>query len=123
MYSNTMVKITDFGFAKNQAISDAMTKCGTMAYMPPEIAATSTLYAAYDGMAADMWSCGVILFVLVLRDFPYGSEGRELVDEQGRTRTMTRADVCRAILSGSYVVDPAQVRMHCPNPCYCSLGT
>lgn len=67
------VRITDFGLSK---ISDHMlhTACGTPSYVAPEIL-TDDAY----GFEVDMWSCGVILYVL-LCGFPpfYADNDAEL---------------------------------------------
>lgn len=60
------LKIADFGFAAIQDGTRALrTECGTRAYMAPEIFRGKV----YDGQAADIWSCGVILFIC-LAGFP-----------------------------------------------------
>ncbi|XP_040606280.1 sperm motility kinase Z-like [Mesocricetus auratus] len=41
--------------------------CGSLLYWAPEILARKP----YDGMAGDMWSLGIVLFVLVTGHFPY----------------------------------------------------
>jgi len=55
------IKIADFGFAK-KALSDASlkTQCGTPGYVAPEI-----LEGVAYGTKADMWSLGVIVYILL----------------------------------------------------------
>jgi serine/threonine protein kinase len=61
-----LLKICDFGFAaKNVAGSPLKTECGTKSYMAPEVVAGR----GYDGAKADIFSCGVILFI-ILTGFP-----------------------------------------------------
>ncbi len=43
-------------------MSAPKSRVGTLAYMAPEIIRSS---GAYDGRAADVWSCGVMLYVLL----------------------------------------------------------
>lgn len=65
------LKVSDFGLSamKEQVRVDGMlhTLCGTPAYVAPEILAKR----GYDGTKVDIWSCGVILFVLVAGYLPY----------------------------------------------------
>jgi len=67
--SNTMViKITDFGLAK-QLTEDGLAKtfCGTPQYFAPEVLQRQNTVTAgwYGGPAADCWSLGVILYILL----------------------------------------------------------
>jgi serine/threonine protein kinase len=61
-----LLKICDFGFAaKNDPASPLKTECGTKSYMAPEVMTGR----GYDGAKADIFSCGVILFI-ILTGFP-----------------------------------------------------
>lgn len=62
------VKIIDFGFA---CISKDKLRvfCGTPSYMSPEIVNKKD----YSGSAADVWACGVILFVMLTGQVPFKS--------------------------------------------------
>lgn len=67
------LKITDFGmatlFQKGQVRRKLQTRCGTPLYMAPEIIhGTKT---SYEGDEVDLWSCGVVLFVLLLGCHPW----------------------------------------------------
>ncbi|XP_057536244.1 CBL-interacting serine/threonine-protein kinase 14-like [Amaranthus tricolor] len=68
---NWDLKITDFGLSavKDQSNSDELlhTLCGTPAYVAPEILAKK----GYDGAKVDIWSCGIILFVLTAGYLPF----------------------------------------------------
>ncbi|KAI4368931.1 hypothetical protein MLD38_017432 [Melastoma candidum] len=65
------LKVTDFGLSAlgAQVRSDGLlhTLCGTPAYVAPEILAKR----GYDGAKVDLWSCGVILFVLNAGYLPF----------------------------------------------------
>lgn len=68
---NDNLKITDFGLSaiaecKRQ---DGMlhTTCGTPAYVAPEVISRK----GYDGTKADIWSCGVVLYVLLAGYLPF----------------------------------------------------
>ncbi|KAK2956557.1 putative CBL-interacting protein kinase 23 [Blattamonas nauphoetae] len=64
-----VLKITDFGLC---ALSDAenvllKTQCGTPHYTAPEILQGGQ----YEGKQADVWSCGIILFVMMAGYLPF----------------------------------------------------
>ncbi|XP_054777923.1 CBL-interacting serine/threonine-protein kinase 12-like [Prosopis cineraria] len=68
---NGDLKVSDFGLS---AVSDQIrqdglfhTFCGTPAYVAPEVLARK----GYDGAKVDLWSCGVILFVLMAGYLPF----------------------------------------------------
>lgn len=65
------LKISDFGLSAlaDQIRPDGLlhTLCGTPAYVAPEVLATK----GYDGAKIDVWSCGVILFVLNAGYLPF----------------------------------------------------
>ncbi|XP_010871542.1 SNF-related serine/threonine-protein kinase [Esox lucius] len=63
-----VVKLTDFGFSnKFQPGENLATSCGSLAYSAPEI----LLGDEYDAPAVDIWSLGVILFMLVCGHPPF----------------------------------------------------
>ncbi|XP_059137390.1 putative sperm motility kinase W [Peromyscus eremicus] len=62
------VKLCDFGMSRQLAEGQMLKEfCGTLVYLAPEILARKP----YDGLAGDMWSLGVLLYVLVTGKFPY----------------------------------------------------
>lgn len=65
------LKVSDFGLSAltESKRQDGMlhTMCGTPAYVSPEVISRR----GYDGSKADIWSCGVILFVLLAGYLPF----------------------------------------------------
>ncbi|XP_069478456.1 testis-specific serine/threonine-protein kinase 5-like [Ambystoma mexicanum] len=66
---NGFVKLTDFGFASQYSMRQSLmnTFCGSVAYTAPEILMTKK----YNGVLADLWSLGVILFAMVTGKLPF----------------------------------------------------
>ena len=56
------LKICDFGYSKSSNDSDPKTTVGTPAYIAPEVLQTKK----YDGYKADVWCCGVTLYVMLV---------------------------------------------------------
>lgn len=54
------VRVTDFGLSKIANSHNLKTACGTPSYVAPEV-----LTGKQYGFEVDMWSCGVILYVLL----------------------------------------------------------
>ncbi|KAK4604736.1 hypothetical protein RGQ29_012987 [Quercus rubra] len=65
------LKVTDFGLSAftEHLKQDGLlhTTCGTPAYVAPEVIGKK----GYDGAKADLWSCGVILYVLLAGFLPF----------------------------------------------------
>nr|XP_020653585.1 SNF-related serine/threonine-protein kinase-like [Pogona vitticeps]XP_020653586.1 SNF-related serine/threonine-protein kinase-like [Pogona vitticeps] len=90
-----VVKLTDFGFSNYfQPGTLLTTSCGSLAYSAPEI----LLGDQYDAPAVDVWSLGVILYMLVCGQPPF--------QEANDSETLTMILDCR------YVVPP-----HVSSPC------
>jgi serine/threonine-protein kinase SRK2 len=87
------LKICDFGYSKNAFIdSDPKSTVGTPAYIAPEVLERKP----YDGKTADVWSCGVTLFVMLCGKYPF---------EDKRKPRDFRSTILK-IRSGDYAIPP-----------------
>ena len=98
--------------------SQPHTKVGTISYMAPEVTEANNA-EPYDGQAADVWSLGVILYVLVSCSYPFGYDGpKELGGEpthivygrirEGRFNRLppSLSAACQGLIAGMLTVDP-----------------
>ncbi|OIW02279.1 hypothetical protein TanjilG_11173 [Lupinus angustifolius] len=67
--TNGVLKVSDFGLSTYAQQEDELlrTACGTPNYVAPEVLRDR----GYVGSASDIWSCGVILFVLMAGYLPF----------------------------------------------------
>ncbi|MBA0787683.1 hypothetical protein Gotri_000031, partial [Gossypium trilobum] len=67
-----VLKISDFGLRALSQQEDGLlhTACGTPNYVAPEVLRDQ----GYDGRASEIWSCGVILFVLMAGYMPFDEQ-------------------------------------------------
>ncbi|XP_042388565.1 serine/threonine-protein kinase SAPK7-like [Zingiber officinale] len=62
------LKICDFGYSKSSLLhSRPKSTVGTPAYIAPEVLSRRE----YDGKQADIWSCGVTLYVMLVGAYPF----------------------------------------------------
>uniref|UniRef100_A0A6I8SYZ8 BR serine/threonine kinase 1 n=1 Tax=Xenopus tropicalis TaxID=8364 RepID=A0A6I8SYZ8_XENTR len=76
------IRIADFGMASLQ-VGDSLleTSCGSPHYACPEVIKGEK----YDGRRADVWSCGVILFALLVGALPFDDDNlRQLLEKVKR---------------------------------------
>ncbi|KAL8093766.1 serine/threonine-protein kinase SRK2B-like isoform X2 [Apium graveolens] len=65
------LKICDFGYSLvSSRHSKHKSITGTMRYIAPEVLSGKE----YDGKLADIWSCGVILYVMLVGSYPFANE-------------------------------------------------
>lgn len=100
------VKICDFGYSKSAVLhSQPKSAVGTPAYIAPEVLSRKE----YDGKLADVWSCGVTLYVMLVGLYPFGDP-----DDPKNFRTT----VCR-ILSVQYAIpDTVAISLECRHLLY-----
>ncbi|KAL7721387.1 Protein kinase [Entamoeba marina] len=68
---NDCIKLTDFGLGRVVGDdSKAKTICGTAMYAPPEMHQGKV----YDGTKADIYSAGVLLYVMACNDLPFDNQ-------------------------------------------------
>ncbi|RNE99714.1 serine/threonine protein kinase [Trypanosoma rangeli] len=110
--ANDTLKISDFGLSNihsgNAAGRGTMlqTVCGTPNYVAPEVLKEQ----GYDGVKADVWSCGVVLFVMLAGYLPFDDDNVNALFtkiERGEYRMARHfsPDV-RDLISKMLVVDP-----------------
>ncbi|KAK2952154.1 putative CBL-interacting protein kinase 32 [Blattamonas nauphoetae] len=105
--SRGTLKISDFGLC---ALTDDQTflktQCGTPHYTAPEI----HIGAQYDGKQADIWSCGIILFVMLAGHLPFDCESRTELYQRIKTTSFKFPDNfppgARDLIEHILVADP-----------------
>ncbi|KAL2348423.1 hypothetical protein Fmac_002423 [Flemingia macrophylla] len=109
------LKICDFGYSKSSVLhSQPKSTVGTPAYIAPEV----LLKQEYDGKIADVWSCGVTLYVMLVGSYPFEDPN----DPKDFRKTIQRvlsvqysipdfvqiSPECRHLISRIFVFDPAE---------------
>ena len=103
---NLEIKLIDFGLATTDGNDYSDTFCGSIHYIAPEIIVNSK----YVACPCDVWSAGVIFFILIADRLPFESEDMD--------------NLIHKIVSGDYVL-PLQIdqdaarlvsRLLAPNP-------
>ena len=70
---NLKLVVADFGYATYKKINKLQSYCGTKVYVAPEIIEQKP----YDGRKSDIFSLGVILYVIVLFKFPFSKAEKD----------------------------------------------
>ena len=83
------VKLVDFGMASREHHGGLATSCGSPHYAPPEIA----LGHKYRGAQADIWSCGIVLYVMLCGQLPFGTSFTVPDEVQMILQEVTQGDI------------------------------
>nr|WNV33357.1 protein kinase [Betula platyphylla] len=107
------LKICDFGYSKSSLLhSRPKSTVGTPAYIAPEVLSRRE----YDGKLADVWSCGVTLYVMLVGAYPF----EDPQDPKNFRKTISRimavqykipdyvhiSQDCKHLLSRIFVANP-----------------
>ncbi|XP_050205454.1 serine/threonine-protein kinase SAPK7-like [Mercurialis annua] len=107
------LKICDFGYSKSSVLhSRPKSTVGTPAYIAPEVLSRRE----YDGKLADVWSCGVTLYVMLVGAYPFEDQD----DPKNFRKTIQKimavqykipdyvhvSQDCRHLLSRIFVANP-----------------
>lgn len=123
--STPRLKICDFGYSKSSVLhSQPKSTVGTPAYIAPEVLSLKE----YDGKIADVWSCGVTLYVMLVGAYPFEDPddqrnfrktiGRILSVQYSIPDYVRVSSDCRQLLSRIFVADPekritmAEIKSH-----------
>ncbi|XP_029119428.1 serine/threonine-protein kinase SAPK2 isoform X3 [Elaeis guineensis] len=109
------LKICDFGYSKSSVLhSQPKSTVGTPAYIAPEVLSRKE----YDGKIADVWSCGVTLYVMLVGAYPFEDPddprnfrktiGRILSVQYSIPDYVRVSMECRHLLSRIFVANPEQ---------------
>uniref|UniRef100_A0A452Z6Y6 non-specific serine/threonine protein kinase n=1 Tax=Aegilops tauschii subsp. strangulata TaxID=200361 RepID=A0A452Z6Y6_AEGTS len=110
------LKICDFGYSKSSVLhSRPKSAVGTPAYIAPEVLRRQE----YDGKMADVWSCGVTLYVMLVGAYPFEDpddpknikkiiQRIAAVDYTIPDNILISAD-CRQLISLIFVSNPTKV--------------
>ncbi|XP_018026338.1 serine/threonine-protein kinase BRSK2 [Hyalella azteca] len=101
------IRIADFGMASLQPDGSMLeTSCGSPHYACPEVIRGEK----YDGRRADVWSCGVILYALLVGALPFDDDNlRQLLEKVKRGAFHIPHFVppdCQELLRGMIEVNP-----------------
>ncbi|KAF8020255.1 hypothetical protein BT93_G0839 [Corymbia citriodora subsp. variegata] len=109
------LKICDFGYSKSSVLhSEPKSTVGTPAYIAPEVLQRRE----YDGKIADVWSCGVTLYVMLVGAYPFEDPEKpkdfrktilRVINVQYSIPESVQISLeCRHLISRIFVADPAE---------------
>lgn len=112
------LKIADFGFSNiiTETQKVMYTECGTPGYMPPEMFS----HKGYDGRVGDVWSAGVILFIMLAGFPPFQrpatsdwwfnklANGKQHLFWAAHCRNARFSDSCKDLIEKMLTTDPSK---------------
>uniref|UniRef100_A0A453BZS2 non-specific serine/threonine protein kinase n=1 Tax=Aegilops tauschii subsp. strangulata TaxID=200361 RepID=A0A453BZS2_AEGTS len=109
------LKICDFGYSKSSLLhSKPKSTVGTPAYIAPEVLSRRE----YDGKTADVWSCGVTLYVMLVGGYPFEDPddpknfrktiGRIMSIQYKIPEYVHVSQDCKQLLASIFVANPAK---------------
>jgi calcium-dependent protein kinase len=108
---NSPVKLIDFGisvkFEKDTKLKD---KTGTVLYIAPEV-----ISGSYDEKC-DIWSCGVLLFIMLSGQPPfYGNSRKEIMEKIRKSKFQFKSKIwnvvsaeAKELITSMLIIDPLQ---------------
>ena len=92
-------KLSDFGWAVRKGDLNRKTLCGTVPYMPPEVASGNDY-----GFEADLWCLGVLTYELCTGRTPFGSMAMDQVQDNIQKETLlfpaSMTPLCKDFITG-----------------------
>nr|QSH71606.1 serine/threonine-protein kinase SAPK7-like [Hedychium coronarium] len=109
------LKICDFGYSKSSLLhSRPKSTVGTPAYIAPEVLSPRE----YDGKQADVWSCGVTLYVMLVGAYPFEDQNdpknikktiRKIMSVQYKIPDYVHiSQDCKQLISRIFVANPTK---------------
>lgn len=119
-----LLKLCDFGYSKRERYQSAPgSRVGTPAYLAPEVILTRA-GQKFDGKYADIWSCGVMLYVMLCGAYPFERQEdrndpqrlKKMIQRILRVEYFPPANVspeCEDLFSRIFVADPTKrIKIH-----------
>ena len=104
------IRISDFGLSNMSDKIDSLleTPCGTPSYAPPEMLRGEK----YNGVYSDIWSCGIILYTMLVGNLPCAESKEDLIYENIMTHNYyfpeNISDEAIDLIENMLKVDPSE---------------
>ena len=104
------IRISDFGLSNMSNKIDSLleTPCGTPSYAPPEMLRGEK----YNGIYSDIWSCGIILYTMLVGNLPCAESKEDLIYENIMTHNYyfpeNISDEAIDLIENMLKVDPSE---------------
>ena len=104
------IRISDFGLSNMSDKIDSLleTPCGTPSYAPPEMLRGEK----YNGVYSDIWSCGIILYTMLVGNLPCAESKEDLIYENIMTHNYyypeNISDEAIDLIENMLKIDPAE---------------